>query len=79
MNKGLKTIATIVSLLVIYSALVAGVVDTRSRVEVLERDGVKQYVQFEQIKGMLHKIDKEQVALRQRVEDLIERLKMNGR
>jgi hypothetical protein len=81
----LRTVATVVTLLVVFSTLVAGVIDTRSRVGVLERDcGVltghldrldaRQERQFADIKEALEVLKVGQAVLRQRMDDYL-----NGR
>ena len=82
-GKGLKIIATIAVLLVTFSTLIAGVVDTKVRVNVLERDNqtldsrFEQYLtrnreQYSSIQDSLHKIDKAQASLDERFKSLVE-------
>jgi predicted transcriptional regulator len=87
-GKSLKLAATAASLLVIISGLIAGVMDTKVRVNVLERDTQKledcldRHVEkaanaLDRIQEGVHKIDKEQTALGTQLRDLIERLDRN--
>lgn len=80
-SSGLRLVATIVTLLVVFSTLVAGVIDTKSRVSFLERDQgelrdkferrqLKQMEQYDAIKDALHDLKLGQAILRQRLEDL---------
>lgn len=75
----LKIIATVVTLLVVCATLLAGVVDVKSRVGVLERDAKslegkfdrycrQQYEQYEQIQSGLQDLKVGQAVLRQKIE-----------
>lgn len=84
-GKGIKLAATIAGLLLLVGGVIAGVMDTKVRVNVLERDTIKlenvldRHVEkaarsLEKIQEGVHKIDKEQTAQGQRLRDIIERL-----
>jgi len=77
----LKYIATIVSLVLVLTTVVAGVMETRVRVGVLETDVNKlectqQKVddKFDAIKDSLHTIIVEQAVVKQRIEDVVQSL-----
>jgi hypothetical protein len=81
MTKYLKHIAIVVSLMVIFSTLVAGVIDVKTRVATLERDRqtievkldrflLRQEAQIEKIRDALHALGVGQAVLQQRIEDL---------
>jgi hypothetical protein len=85
----LKLVGTIGALMVVLTSFLTGVVDTKVRVNVLERDiqntnaevgkiesvliqqAERQTQQLSVIQKSLHKIDKEQMALSQRLKDYI--------
>jgi hypothetical protein len=83
-GKGIKLAMTILTMLVLVGGLIAGVMDTKVRVNVLERDTKKlegcleKHVDkadkaLEKIQEGIHRIDKEQAAQGQRLKNWLER------
>lgn len=84
-GKNLKLVATIVGLLVLMSSLIAGVMDTKVRVDVLDRDTQKleecllEHVskagsKLDEIREGIHEIDKKQTAQGVQLREVINRL-----
>jgi hypothetical protein len=76
----LRSAALIVGLLALFTTVVAGVIDTRFRVTVLEKEFLyvqktaqKVERQFDLIRDGLHKIEVEQAIMQQRLLDFLER------
>ena len=84
-GRPLKLIATIAGLLVLVSGLIAGVMDTKVRVNVLERDvgkvegSLERHMEkasgaLDRIQEGIHTIDKKQNRLDYQIQDIIEHL-----
>lgn len=87
-GKGIKMAATIAGLLLLVGGVIAGVMDTKVRVNVLEQDVDKvesvlekhvdkQGAALEKIQEGIHQIDKKQNRLDYQIQDIIERLDEN--